>query len=457
VKEVQALFTRLWEKGALVAREAPTLWCETCEKYLFEAHVSGGCPHCGAGSDGNACEQCGWPNDCVNLVDPTCKYCGCKPTTRTVKRLYFPLAPYASGLKRFYGEVKMNDHLRTLCVQMLAKGLPEIAVSHPADWGIPVPFPGFEGQSIYVWLEMAPGFLAATQEVLDRTGGGTWQEGWHSDQQQLVQFFGFDNGYFHAVLFPALFLAYDPEIRLAKAFVTNEFLRLDGAKFSTSRGHAIWGKELLAKVPADVARFYLAWSGPEREQANFTLAEMEKTVAQELGTWETWLRELGEKVDKEFNGIAPASGAWTEGHEEFFLALGQIATEVGKAYEAATFSPQRAVRLLSELVRQAHRFGEGQKHWGRFEAGREEWRNVIAMELTAARALALLAAPILPDFSVRLWEALGYPAPTGPLKWEAIPEFLPGGQKVSGLQGFAIPLQRAGAEAVEAGREAVLA
>src|SRR6476646_2577615 len=35
VKEVQALFSRLWEKGALVAREAPTLWCETCQKYLF--------------------------------------------------------------------------------------------------------------------------------------------------------------------------------------------------------------------------------------------------------------------------------------------------------------------------------------------------------------------------------------------------------------------------------------
>ena len=59
------------------------------------------------------------------------------------KRLYFPLAPYAEGLKRFYSEVKMSDHLRTLCVQMLAKGLPDIAVSHPADWGIPVPFPGF--------------------------------------------------------------------------------------------------------------------------------------------------------------------------------------------------------------------------------------------------------------------------------------------------------------------------
>src|SRR6185369_2154141 len=142
-------------------------------------------------------------------------------------------------------------------------------------------------------------------------------------------FFGFDNGYFHAVLFPALFLAYDPGIRLARAFVTNEFLRLDGAKFSTSRGHAIWGKELLARVPADVARFYLAWSGPEREQTNFTLAGMEETVAQELvGGWQAWLRDLGAKVGEAFGGIAPSSGAWTENHEDYFLSLTQIAAEV---------------------------------------------------------------------------------------------------------------------------------
>ncbi len=156
VRQVQALFTALWEKGALVAREAPTLWCESCQKYLFEAHVSGGCPHCGAGSDGSACEQCGWPNDCVDLIDPICKYCSRKPVTRIVKRLYLPLRRFEEPLRRFHSQAKMSAHLRTLGVQMLSEGLPDIAVSHPSDWGIPVPFPGFEGQVIYVWLEDGP-------------------------------------------------------------------------------------------------------------------------------------------------------------------------------------------------------------------------------------------------------------------------------------------------------------
>jgi methionyl-tRNA synthetase len=240
------------------------------------------------------------------------------------------------------------------------------------------------------------------------------------------------------VLFPALWLAYDPDINLAQAFVTNEFLRLDGAKFSTSRGHAIWGHEILSRVPADVLRFYLAWSGPEREQTNFILGEMEATVERELGSWQEWLRDLGARVERVFDGVTPWSGAWTDEHQQFFLAVKRIATEVATAYEAESFSPSRAVRQLAELVRLARRFAEAESHWVRVARGREEVRNAFALELSAARALALFSAPVMPGFSARLWQALGYKAPAGPLPWEEIPELLPGGHKVSGLATFTV-------------------
>ena len=433
VATVRSFYRALYDKGAFVAKEKPGLWCDPCQRYLFEAHVSGKCPHCGAGSDGSACEQCGWPNDCVDLADPVCKYCGTPATTRPITRLYFPLARYEEQLRRFYREVRMSAHLRSLCLQM-AEALPEIAVSHVADWGIPVPVPGFEEQRIYVWMEMAPGFLAATQELVDKLGTGSWEDWWKDDTSELVQFFGFDNGYFYGVLFPALWMAYDPDIRLPRSFVVNEFLRLDGAKFSTSRGHAIWGQDILRRVPSDVLRFYLSWSGPEREQTNFTVAEMETTVERELVQgWQGWLRGLGERVGKLFDGIAPWSGAWTPEHEDFYLSLKRLAADVAASYEAESFSPARASRLLSELVRQARRFADAESHWTRVPNGKEELRNAIALELAAARTLALLAAPIMPDFSARLWQALGNPAPEGPLPWEEIPQFIPGGQRVSAL------------------------
>ncbi len=447
---VAEFFKALHAKGAFVEKEAPGLYCETCDKYLYEAHVSGRCPHCGAGADGNSCEQCGWPNQVVDLVDPACKYCGGRPAVRPVKRLYFPLSRHRDGLSEWHRRVKMSSHLRTLCTQMI-EDLPDVAACHPTDWGIPVPVAGYEDQTIYAWLEMAPGFLAAAEEALAKRGEpGTWRDALSGDAG-LVQFFGFDNSYYFAVLFPALWMAYDPEIPLPTAFVTNEFLRLDGAKFSTSRGHAIWGHEILARTPADVLRFYLAWAGPEREQTNFTLPEMEATVERELVEgWQGWLRDLGSRIDQHYGGVAQGSGGWTDDHQQFFGVLTRTSADVAACYEAATFSPARAVRLLSELVRQARRFGVSERHWAKLANGVEELRNGLGLELAAARLLAILAAPILPDLSRRLWQALGYPAPAGPLAWEDAPQFVPHGNRLA-LTAFEL------APPVAAGREVVVA
>src|SRR5205814_417630 len=111
---------------------------------------------------------------------------------------------------------------------MLKAGLPEIVMCHPADWGITVPVSGFEGQRIYVWFEVAAGLLSASQQLSQKLGlSEGWKEFWRNDDVEVVQFCGFDNGYFYGMLIPALLLAYDPEIKLPTAILLNEFYRLD--------------------------------------------------------------------------------------------------------------------------------------------------------------------------------------------------------------------------------------
>ncbi len=433
---VRDLFLRLHERGAIVEREAPTLYCESCERHLSEAHVQGRCRHCSASSDGNVCETCGWPNDCVDLVAPRCRRCGAEPVRKSLRRLYFPLAPWAAQLEEYFERVEMGPHLRALCEEMLREGMPDIAVSHPVDWGIPVPLDGFENQRLFVWFEMAPGYLAATQELADRVGlEGGWREFWCSDDHRVVQFFGFDNGYFHAVLFPALFMAYDPEILLPEVFSTNEFYRYEGTKFSTSRAHALWGHELLERVPADMARFYLALDRPETEQRDFWLRELEETVDRELAEgWDPWLRELATKLRRDFGGAVPGTGAWTDEHQFFFQELLGTLREASEAYGAKWFSAQRAARLLSELVRRARAFGRAEEHWGRLPGRYEEWRTGVALEVLAAKVLAMVASPILPGFAARLWRELGCGDGAGGPVWEDVPELVPAGQEIQGMQ-----------------------
>jgi methionyl-tRNA synthetase len=430
---VQEFFKKLYEDGKLIEKEVSVFCCETCDKYLSEAFVSGKCPHCGAGSDGNACEQCGQPNMCVDLVDPTCKHCGETPVVRQTKQLFFPLSQYEDELRAYYDKVKMGAHLTSLCENMLAEGMPDIPVSLVTDWGIPVPVEGYEHQRLYVWGEMGPAYLAATQELNDIIGQPQdWKNFWYDAEAERVEFFGFDNGYFYAVLIPALFMAYDKNIQLPTVFVTNEFLRLEGLKFSTSRGHAIWARELLEIVPADIVRFYLSYRRPETEQTNFVLKEFVSTVETELvQVWNQWLKDLGTKVANEYGGTVPDTGAYSPEHRRFYNKLNKLIEEAAVGYEAESFSPQQATRVLMELVRTANRFGKAEDCLRGVEARKDERRTGIALEVAAAKALAILAAPIMPEFAQRLWNNLGF---TKELQWEETLTFVPGGQAISGLE-----------------------
>ncbi|MEM7033271.1 MAG: class I tRNA ligase family protein, partial [Chloroflexota bacterium] len=115
------------------------------------------------------------------------------------------------------------------------------AITQVTNWGVTVPVKGFENQRFDPWFELAAGqcLFGTGQLSHSLEPGSGWERFWKAEDGNVVQFFGFDNGYFYALLFPALLLAYDEEINLPKVFVNNEFYRLEGDKFSTSRGHAI--------------------------------------------------------------------------------------------------------------------------------------------------------------------------------------------------------------------------
>ncbi len=167
VQYVQNFFLDLYKRGLLIEKEVEAYYCEPCEKFLYEAHIKGICPHCHNDSDGNACEKCGQPNQCIDLGDAHCKSCSHTPSKRKIKQLFFPLSQYAEQLAAYYQELHTGAHLRALFQTMLNEGLPDIPVTHVSDWGIQVPVEGYENQTIYVWFEMAPGYLSATHDLIE--------------------------------------------------------------------------------------------------------------------------------------------------------------------------------------------------------------------------------------------------------------------------------------------------
>lgn len=397
VEFVQQFFAKLHESGALVARNRPLPYCASCERWLYEAYLAGSCPHCGEDSNGNACEACGRPNDCGDLVDPRCVLCGAAAELHDRTRLYFPLAPFTDRLTRFWDRVAMPPHLRALCERMAADGLPEIAVSHPGDWGVPVPVEGFEDQRIYVWFEMAPGYLLEYDPEHARPADGP------------VQYFGFDNGYFHAVLFPAAFLAWAPDLPLPTAFVVNEFYRLEYKKFSTSRKHAVWARDALAEAGSDALRYHVLRDRPEGRQTNFERDDPLRAAAHLDAHWNGWLEELFGRLQAETGGTVPEERPGGRAWEVLRDRMCRLVDELRKAYSVEEFDPRRCVRLLDDVVSCGRDYGYVHEHERDRPHGRVAYRKGLAAQLTVASALAAWSAPVVPGGAARLSDRLGLP------------------------------------------------
>ncbi|MFD1830220.1 methionine--tRNA ligase [Streptomyces desertarenae] len=396
---VQDFFQKLYDAGHIVARTRPLPHCAPCDRWLYEGYLVGECPLCGSATNGNACEPCGRPNECGDVLNPRCVVCGTRAELHDVERFYLPLAPFAERLAAFWAEVDMPPHLRALCERMLADGLPDIAVSHPADWGVPVPVAGFESQRIFVWFEMAPGYLweyAPSGAALPDSGP--------------VQFFGFDNGYFHAVLFPALFLAYDAGIPLPRAFVVNEFYQLDGLKFSTSRRHAVWAHEALAETGPDVLRYHVLSDRPNGRQTSFGLPALARSRQHLATLWDGWLDRLLTAVAQDCGGRVPQETPSGPAWERLHGRLTRIVDELREAYGVPGFDPRRAIALLDEVVACAADFGHVHAHERDRPTGGPAHRAALRGQLAVAAGLSAWAAPALPTAAGRLAALLGVPA-----------------------------------------------
>lgn len=404
---VQEFFLHLYQTGKIQRRQVPSVYCASCDLHLVDAYLTGTCPHCGNDDcDGNLCEKCAWPNVCADLIDPRCNMCGGRPGLSSLERLVFPLSEYTGVLRRFHREAVLSPQLEALGDELLAHGLPDIAVTQPMPWGVPVTVPEFTHQRYFVWTEMVPGYFASLAESLELRGleAGRWRAEWNSSQ--VAQFFGWDNSYFHLLLFPALITAYDPELRLPAALLTNEFYQLGGLKFSTSRQHAIWANDFLGVVPADVCRFILALDRPEARQTSFSLERFHAIANDELaGRWQPWVHGVLERAAAAggtFSSLSPS-------HARFIGGLASLAADCLRSYEADGYSACQSARSLSELVTRARDFTAAQSRNLAPRPGTStQFRSsAIAAEAAAARLLAQLAAPIMPSFSRSLWAALG--------------------------------------------------
>jgi len=439
VELVQKFFLRLYDDGVLTRKKKSVFWCKGHKHYAFESYLRGHCAQCFSPTAGAICEACGHPNDAGTILDPQCSI---DPKhelePREVEVVVLELERFRAELRDFYADKwrSWRPHPIRLVDELLERPLPDYPITYISDWGIPAPFPDCDGHVLNVWAEMLPG-LMRTVEWTEVERGERSADGealWHPESgNRLIQFLGYDNSFFFAVVHLILSLATRDRCILPTAIMTNEFYQLENFKFSTSKNHAIWARDLLSQRTVDETRFYLALSNPEFQKTNFAQAEMDKMVgASFTGPWQTLASGLG-RLSRAQHGrrtsgaeISPASRALAE----------QLIGSFARHYAIETFSLQRAAELFSQLLtwlgHRANAVADAR------QGGPTASQN--ANEIWAVtRLIPPLICPLLPDFAGRLDAALGQKTchcwPRGePLAAAAAP--------VSGL-GTILPTRRA--------------
>jgi methionyl-tRNA synthetase len=269
---VARLLTDLLGSDAVELRPTELHRCAGCGCTLHHVTVAGICS-CGAAASGGSCEGCGGYTSARTLTAAGCTRCGGEPEAFTATVPVLVLERLRDQLVPLWLAADLPPRVRALLRRYLDEGLPEIPLAYPSDWGI-------EGEGVLaglridVYAELALGYLQGVAAAVTGTpvsGLADVRAAWDSQIGDFWQFHGIDNTFYFAILTPAMFAAAGLSRRPLAGLVVNEFLLLDGLKFSTSRDHAIWVDEILPTADADVLRLFLCWHRPDRLQTDFSL------------------------------------------------------------------------------------------------------------------------------------------------------------------------------------------
>src|SRR4029079_18838940 len=99
------------------------------------------------------------------------------------------------------------------------------------------------------------GYLSASSEWAQNVGRPeAWREWWQSTGSRSFYFMGKDNIVFHGVIWPSMLMGYRDDLQLHYHLGFRQHLTMSGSKASTSRGHAIWVKDVLDRYEPDAVR-----------------------------------------------------------------------------------------------------------------------------------------------------------------------------------------------------------
>lgn len=407
----QAIFRDLAEKDCFVLKKEQQLFDPKAGLFLADRFVYGACPSCSyEKAYGDQCEKCGASLSPQDLIDPKSALTDTKPVKKETTHWYLPLNAIQPKLEAWLkNHQDWKPNVLGQIKSWLTEGLKERAMTRDQPWGVKVPEDvaakvgvDVSDKVLYVWFDAPIGYISATREWAIQQGDPElWKKYWLDEETTLIHFIGKDNIVFHCLIFPAILMLHGDYV-LPENVPANEFLNLEGNKFSTSRNYAVWLDDFLQKFDADSLRYTLAANLPENKDADFSWKEFQARHNNELADiLGNFVNRTFAFIAKYFDGKLPGRGE-LDGLDKAIIEQMQAARErVGEAIDNFRF--KEATKQFIDLARSANKYFNDKEPWLTRKSDPPKCATTLHLCGQTAHALAILMSPFLPFSAEKLW------------------------------------------------------
>jgi methionyl-tRNA synthetase len=406
-KSVRRMLLRAKENGYITKRQYEGRYCVSDERYISD------------GTEPANCDICGRPAELISE-----------------ENYFFKLSAFQDRLLKLYEkrpEFVQPDFRRNEVKSFVKSGLRDISVSRKRlKWGIP--WPDDPEQVFYVWYDALTSYMTGIGYAQGEHGSTEFRKYWRNKpgESELVHMIGKDILRFHAVYWPAFIMAAYPDQTemLPTTVFAHGWIYYEQDKMSKSKGNVVYPEPIVDALDSfgapgnDALRYYLLREAPFGQDMSFSyeglIRRYNSDLANGLGnlasrTLAMILKYCGGNVP-DFTEFRERVPGWDQG-----LKWDTLAREVSAAYDA--FALSNAAEKIWRVV----------SHYGdEFLARHQPWTHaenlerryfvdgVLYMAFEAVRAVAILAFPILPTATEKIWAQLGCEAYLGRIQDQRI-------------------------------------
>ena len=414
-KVVQDMFLKHLDKGYIYKETTKQIFDPAVGRFLADRYVEGTCPFCGfADARGDQCDNCSKTYEATQLKNPRSKVSGSTALeVRDTEHFFFDLGKMSPDLVTWLNDGH-KSHWRPSVLNfsraMVEKGdLHGRAITRDIEWGVKIPVAGFDTKRLYVWYEAVIGYFSASQAWAKLEGKPeAWREFWEQGKGDVrsYYFLGKDNVTFHAVLWPAMLMAYGG-LNLPYDVPANDFMNIMGRKLSKSRGNSIKILDVMERYQSDAWRYTLTAIAPETGDSDFTWDDFVERVNNEMvANWGNLANRVLGFAFKRYDQKIPEPGALDERDQALLKEVRAGFDAVGELYEGVKL--RAALEEARGLCQKVNQYLSDKAPWTMIKTDAVGAATAMYVALQCVDWLLTAWAPILPESSQLIFNTLGY-------------------------------------------------